>query len=382
MDNLTHSLAGAILGQMGLKKLTGRAMPTLIIAANLPDLDAVAALLGTQSLAIRRGITHGPPAMLILPLLLTAAMLAWERWRPNKSGQPVRFRPLLLLACLGTWSHPALDWLNSYGVRLLEPFSHRWFAGDTLFIIDVWIWATLIVSVLWSRRSEKRRGNWRRPAWIGFTAIGAYILGNGLITGQAEAHTHAVLQQGGREAELVVANPLPVTFWNRRMLWRDAQAHGSGDYGLLTGVLLPATVEPNRLDDPALAAARGRKDVEAFLFWSRMPMVVEENGQVVLKDQRFSSTLRQAAGRTVGEYDPFTVVLSPEPTGRQVAPAPWPNRNSSGFARISALPTSPPLPPRRSAVPCWRSMFSTTTRPASGRPAARSAGGCITASSG
>ncbi len=55
MDNLTHSLAGALLGQMGLKRLTGRAMPTLIIAANLPDIDAVATLLGRESLAIRRG---------------------------------------------------------------------------------------------------------------------------------------------------------------------------------------------------------------------------------------------------------------------------------------------------------------------------------------
>ena len=40
MDNLTHSLAGAVLGQMGLKEKTGLAMPTLILAANLPDIDA------------------------------------------------------------------------------------------------------------------------------------------------------------------------------------------------------------------------------------------------------------------------------------------------------------------------------------------------------
>ena len=32
MDNLTHSLVGAVLGQMGLKKKTGLAMPTLILS--------------------------------------------------------------------------------------------------------------------------------------------------------------------------------------------------------------------------------------------------------------------------------------------------------------------------------------------------------------
>ena len=31
MDNLTHSLVGAVLGQMGLKKKTALAMPTLIL---------------------------------------------------------------------------------------------------------------------------------------------------------------------------------------------------------------------------------------------------------------------------------------------------------------------------------------------------------------
>ena len=127
MDNLTHSLAGAILGQMCFKKLTGRAMPTLIIAANLPDIDAVATVLGTESLAIRRGITHGPIASALLPLLLTGLMLLYNRWRPSE--QPVRPGMLLLLAYIGTLSHPALDWLNSYGIRLLEPFSSRANAG-------------------------------------------------------------------------------------------------------------------------------------------------------------------------------------------------------------------------------------------------------------
>ena len=59
MDNVTHSLVGALLGQMGLKRKTGLAMPTLIIAANIPDIDAGCTVLGTVSLAMRRGITHG-----------------------------------------------------------------------------------------------------------------------------------------------------------------------------------------------------------------------------------------------------------------------------------------------------------------------------------
>lgn len=289
MDNLTHSMAGALLGQMGLKKLTGRAMATLIIAANIPDIDAVASFLGRESLAIRRGITHGPIALVLLPLLLTGLMLLYNRWRPAE--QPVRPAMLLLLAYIGTLSHPSLDWLNSYGIRLLEPFSSRWYAGDTLFIIDVWVWTALIGCFVWSRLRERRGANWQRPAWLGFSAICAYILANGLISGRAEAQTRSVLEQRGRDPELVVANPVPVTFWRRTMLWRDAGSHGSGDYALLTGVSLAGEGRPNRLDHPALVAARGRRDVEAFLFWSRMPIVIQRDGRTFLGDQRFNSSL-------------------------------------------------------------------------------------------
>ena len=311
MDNLTHSFAGALLGQMGLKRLTGRAMPTLIVAANIPDIDAFASVLGTESLAFRRGITHGPVALLLLPILLTGIVLLWNRWRP--SDQPVRAGPLLLLAYIGTLSHPALDWLNSYGIRLLEPFSSRWFAGDTLFIIDIWIWAALIAAFVWSRRRERRGGDWRRPAWVGFIAICAYILGNGLITGRAEAQATRILDQRGDAPQLVVANPRPFTFWARRMLWRNGQAHGSGQYSVMQGIEMDEQTERNRLDHPALAAARARPGVRAFLFWSRMPIVVEERGRAYLTDQRFfgrALLLADEGARSV-RYDPFTVPLGP-----------------------------------------------------------------------
>ena len=300
MDNLTHSLAGALLGQMGLKHLSGRAMGTLVIAANIPDIDAFASVLGTQSLAIRRGITHGPLAMLLLPLVLTGLVLLWNRWRP--AAQPVRPAALLLLATIGTLSHPALDWLNSYGIRLLEPFSSRWYAGDTLFIIDLWIWLALAASVGISLRRERSGGQWRRPALAGFAAICAYILANGLITARAEAQGQGLLAERGAHPELVVANPVPVAFWKRNMLWRDAAVHGSGTFHLLDGTSLAASSAPNRLDHPLLLAQRDRPDVAAFLFWSRMPIVIERGGRIFLADQRFASALTR---------DTFLVPLEP-----------------------------------------------------------------------
>src|SRR3546814_19000364 len=90
MDNLTHSLVGALLGQMGLKEKTGLAMPTLIIAANLPDLDAGCAIYGIESLSMRRGVPHGPIAPILLPGLLWEPMIGldpWRAWRGKRTGQ-------------------------------------------------------------------------------------------------------------------------------------------------------------------------------------------------------------------------------------------------------------------------------------------------------
>jgi inner membrane protein len=301
MDNLTHSLAGAILGQMGLKTKTGLAMPTLIIAANIPDIDAVAVLLGGhQHLALRRGLTHGPIAMVLLPIILWAAMLAWDRWRPNELRLPVHKGWLLALAFIGTLSHPALDWLNSYGVRLLEPFSSRWFYGDSIFIIDIWIWAALIAGVWMSRRREKRGNpNWRKPAFVGFFALCSYIFANGVITGQAESTARdLVIARYDRTASMpeptVVANPVPIAFWQRDIVWRDAQDYGSGYYSLGTGAVLLGEVRPHNMGQgasnratPFRVVAEPGSDAAAYLFWSRMPVLEQTATETTIRDQRF-----------------------------------------------------------------------------------------------
>lgn len=309
LDNLTHSLAGAVLGQMGLKKKTGLGMATLIVAANIPDIDAVATLLdGVQHLAIRRGITHGPIAMLLLPLVLTGIMIWFDRWQGKRGERPAARLPihkgwLLALAYIGCLSHPALDWLNSYGIRLLEPFSSRWFYGDSIFIIDIWIWAALIAGFWISRwREKKGAGHWQRPAWISFAAVCAYIFANGLITGKAEAETRQLLTEQASEAGLVdllqrrdamvVANPVPIQFWKREILWRDESAYGAGEFGLFNSLVLDREQKiPANAAFLASEVARSSKDGAAFLFWSRMPVVTAVGARVTVRDQRFMDPL-------------------------------------------------------------------------------------------
>lgn len=310
MDNLTHSLVGALFGQMGLKRKTGLAMPTLIIAANLPDIDAACAVYGQLSLSMRRGITHGPIALLVLPILLWGVVLGFDRWQTRHGKRPANRLPvhkgwLLALAYIGCLSHPALDWLNNYGVRLLEPFSHRWFYGDTLFIIDLWIWIALGLSVWLSLRRERAgQAHWTRPAWIGFTAVCAYIFANGVITGRAERSMADRLIADGQVAPLVVASAPPLTFWKRDIFWRTDDRHGSGSFDPGWGGAVDLIGTPTGMDDPRVAAMIATDPAaRAFLFWSRMPVATfAADGALTLSDQRYDHRLSRGQ---------FTLTIKP-----------------------------------------------------------------------
>lgn len=290
MDNLTHSLVGAVMGRMGLKRLSPRAMPALIIAANLPDIDSfVSGAIGCEPIAAHRGFTHGIGGLVTMPFLAVAIIWIWEKLRPGNEG-PLRLGGLLLACFLGVLSHPLLDLMNTYGTRVLEPISHRWYYADTLFIADPWIWLMLILGLEMSWRAERLGSDWRRPAAFAFTAMLLYIGLNNAISARAVALTRPLVDRVA-PARMIVAGEVPLEFWKRKMIWRSDRIGGSGTYDLLDGLnhakLDPAIVAL-RLDDQRLAkAAAGDRHVRAFLFWSRMPMVVVLGGNAYLTDQRF-----------------------------------------------------------------------------------------------
>lgn len=154
MDPLAHTLVGAALAETGLKRLSRCGTATLLIGANLPDIDIVAGYWGEDtSLYFRRGWSHGVLALVVLPLLLAGSVWLWHRWRGGGDSGRLPFRPgnVVILSFLAVLSHPLLDWLNTYGVRLLMPFDQRWFYGDTLFIVDPWLWILLAAGVVLAR---------------------------------------------------------------------------------------------------------------------------------------------------------------------------------------------------------------------------------------
>jgi inner membrane protein len=344
VDPIAHTLAGATLAQTGLRKLTPLATPTLVIAANLPDVDGVMSFFGSDaSLYYRRGITHGIAAQMLLPFLLTAGVMAYDRLvrlRCHPERRPIQPMQVLLLSFIGVVSHPFLDWLNTYGVRLLMPFSGRWFYGDTLFIVDAWMWLLMGTSVVFAYSQTR----WSRWGWIALgLAASALVTGAGLVPlaskivwwlgialivgfrlrGVNLSRNHIValgcmsvfalyvlgLAAGNRRVmgkvedwltathgetlADVMVGPLPANPFYREVV----AVTNTHYYGLRIPVFNSDDIElryepvPVPRPDPIVQRALQNKDIRGFVNWMRFPVYevqeVEQGHRVLIRDLRY-----------------------------------------------------------------------------------------------
>jgi inner membrane protein len=286
LDNLCHTLVGMTLAQAGFKSRTGRAVLTGAIAANLPDLDVLVFLTDVPPVAFRRGITHGIPAQLLLPLGLAAAMTAFGGGR-RRFERPLHFGWLLALSYLGVLTHVYMDLLNTYGVRLLSPLSGHWFYGDSVFIIDPLLWIVLGAGAWLARQTGPR------SAQLALLIACVYI--GGMIA-SARAARAAVLDawinRTGTAPQALMVGPAPFSL-HRKTVIVDAGDH----YVEGTFRWFPATVRfsdattPKNRTAPGVAEARQDPDVAGLLVWSRFPFwVVHETASgrtITLGDMRF-----------------------------------------------------------------------------------------------
>ena len=277
MDNLTHSLAGWALGQAGLKTQSRKGLAALILGANMPDIDVFLGWSPWEPLAMHRGFTHSlVGGVVIMPPILFGLLWLLDRWQVSrgaefKSGLPMRPWWLLALCYLGALTHPFLDLLTTYSVQLLSPFSGRWFHADGLFIIDVWIWLALALSIGVSNRREQSGREWRRLPQAAIALVLGYIGLNLLISQRA----HAAVRHwaGERQANAIFASPPPVIFWRRGLVWREDGCYRRSLYDPLGSGLGPVSAcAPANLNDPLVRKiVRNDTSLGNFLRWSILP---------------------------------------------------------------------------------------------------------------
>jgi inner membrane protein len=248
----------------------------LLIGANLPDVDVLAYFWGPGAdLAFRRGWTHGVLALALWPLVLSGTMLLLDRGlrRLSRASLPSGVRPgqLLVLSCISIWSHPALDTLNTYGVRWLMPFSGRWFYGDILFIVDPWVWLTLALGVLLSRL---RAGTWpaRLALWLVFGYATAMAGGAVAARSIARAEMAAI---SGAPVRRVLVSPVPVNPFRRRVVAELDETYRTAAFRWLADPHVdPASVRlypKGDRGDPMVARAASTTLGRRFLGWARFP---------------------------------------------------------------------------------------------------------------
>lgn len=280
MDNLCHTLVGAALGEAGLARRRPLATATLLIGANLPDLDgfAYAFLDGPTSLAFRRGWTHGILAMVVLPIALAAAMVGFDqtlRRRRRKEKIPARFRTLLLPAFAAVLSHPLLDFLNTYGVRFLYPFSKRWFYGDTLFIVDPWVWIVLAVGIALSRVFRRRRPpQAEAPARVALALVTVYAAAMMVSSFAGRVIVRrAAVAAGFPSSGRVLVSPVPLVPWRRMVVFEERDGYRSGTLRWTPRPIVQFVGElrARNAAGPAVAAATRLPSFRRFLVWARFP---------------------------------------------------------------------------------------------------------------
>jgi inner membrane protein len=340
------------MAESGLKRLTPLAASTLIIAANLPDLDGACYLHSADlAFAFRRGWTHGVLAIVLLPVVLTAVMTAFDRHvrrRRSPRDLPARPRALLALSLIGVLSHPFLDWLNNYGIRLLMPFSDRWFYGDALFVVDPWIWLVLGGAVMLGSTTHKPGivtwvvigvgttlllvfnplvAGWARLSWL--VSIGAWLAARvwvqerhrpriaaaalllaaayiGLMIGGsrlAERQIRGLAHRRGWAPSQVAAMPVPTEPFRRTVIVVTPGQYLFVAVNWLSGPApdVEPTVFLRGTHDPIVEAALAAPFVQGVRRWLRFPsyevLPLRDGGhRVIIRDARFAIGNRPGFG--------------------------------------------------------------------------------------
>lgn len=281
MDNLAHTLIGIGAAGCGLSRRFGAGTTaTLVIASNLPDIDAFWTMADPwDRFMLRRTHTHALVMMPVLAALLALAM----RWRYRE--QP--WRVLFGLSLLGLGLHVVFDLVNAFGVVILWPFSRHRFELESVFIIDPVLWLLMMAPIVASRflKTDDRK---RRAYRIAVGTLAAYVILCVAARHRAEAQIREDLARRHVVPDAVRMFPEPLGPQRFRAAVKVGDEWQLYLCRLLSGTSELAAVLPTQDRDPRVAEVRAGprgRDLEWFMaapVWTR-----HDDGRVSVHDLRF-----------------------------------------------------------------------------------------------
>src|SRR6202035_2856979 len=193
MEPVTHALTSIALGRAGLNKITRSATPMLLVSGLIADVDWVTRLVGAETfLRGHRTITHSLVGTTAIIAAIAAA--AWFIGR-KFTKYAVGIVPALAICATGAGEHLLFDMQNGYGVKLLWPFSPKWYAWDLADSVDSWILFFLLAGLLFPELfrlvleeigSRPKRHGRQRGATVGLIFVTL------VVAGRAFAHERAI----------------------------------------------------------------------------------------------------------------------------------------------------------------------------------------------
>jgi len=279
------------------------ATPMLLVSGLAADVDWATRLAGPRAfLHGHRTATHSLVGTVALVVAATAGFWIAGRKVPKFA---VNIFPALLICAIGAGLHLLLDLLNGYGVKLMWPFSAKWYAWDIADAVDAWIIFFLLAGLLLPELfrlvleeiGSKPRKRGQRGAIVSLVLVALFIAGRAVAHGRAIALLDSREYRGQAPLE-VAAFPQPATplIWSGVVETDIAVVNVNVPLGP-GAVFDPDVAEVHFKPEESLALKNAVKSATAveFLSYVRFPLAsVEPRGdgfEVRLRDMRFASEL-------------------------------------------------------------------------------------------
>ena len=307
MEPVTHALASLALGKAGVGRGMRGAVPMLLASGLAAELDWAAYLGGPQAfLEVHRTASHSLIGTVVIAAAVAAVITRVGR---KADGKRPSFKSAFLVCLAGASLHLLLDLGNPYGVKLLWPFSGKWFAWDLVTAVDPWMLfllaAGLLLPGLFRLVTEEIGAKSRRMgrgAVVALVLAALYLGGRWMLYDRASTLLMARMYHG---AMPLAAGAFPQAAspfaWNGVVVTENTIEEVTvpvGPGGEFDPERSRTFFKPEAT--PQLEAALESEVAKKFVSYARFPLAsverIERGWRVTLRDMRFAGG---SAGRGV-----------------------------------------------------------------------------------